>query len=63
MADSSKALESEIFKSKYRPIKAVGKGSFGEALLVRSKTDGRRYIAKAIESAAMSTKEKKDVQN
>lgn len=62
-AETSKALESEVFKSKYRLIKAVGKGSFGEAVLVRSKVDGRRYIAKAIESAAMTAKEKRDVQN
>ena len=62
-APESKALESEIFKQKYRLIKAVGKGSFGEAVLVRSKQDGRRYIAKAIESAAMTAKEKRDVQN
>lgn len=62
-AETSKALESEIFKQKYRLIKAVGKGSFGEAVLVRSKQDGRRYIAKAIESAAMTAKEKRDVQN
>jgi len=56
-------MESEVFKSKYRKIKSVGKGSFGEAVLVRSKADGKRYIAKAIESAAMSPKEKRDVQN
>ena len=62
-ADESKALESEVFKSKYRKIKLIGKGSFGEAVLVRSKADGKRYVAKAIESAAMTPKEKRDVQN
>lgn len=62
-ADENKALESEIFNSKYRKIKTVGKGSFGEAVLVRSKSDGRRYIVKAIESANMTPKEKRDVQN
>ena len=62
-ADESKALESEVFKSKYRKIKLIGKGSFGEAVLVRSKADGKRYVAKAIETAAMTPKEKRDVQN
>lgn len=62
-ADESKAMQSVVFQSKYRMIKSVGKGSFGEAVLVRSKSDGKRYIAKAIESAAMSAKEKRDVQN
>lgn len=62
-ADESKSLQSAVFQSKYRVIKTVGKGSFGEAVLVRSKADGRRYIVKAIESAAMSPKEKRDVQN
>lgn len=62
-AEESKAMESEVFKSKYRKIKVVGKGSFGEAVLVRSKADGKRYIAKAIESAAMTPKEKRDVQS
>lgn len=62
-ADESKAMESEVFLSKYRKIKTVGKGSFGEAVLVRSKADGKRYIAKAIETSAMNPKEKRDVQN
>jgi serine/threonine protein kinase len=62
-AEESKAMQSAVFQSKYRVIKSVGKGSFGEAVLVRSKADGKRYIAKAIESAAMSSKEKRDVQN
>jgi serine/threonine protein kinase len=62
-AEESKAMESEVFKSKYRKIKVIGKGSFGEAVLVRSKLDGKRYVAKAIESQAMTPKEKRDVQN
>ncbi|AAZ10353.1 serine/threonine-protein kinase, putative [Trypanosoma brucei brucei TREU927] len=63
VADECKALSSELFLSKYRIMKGIGKGSFGEAVLVRSKEDGKRYVAKAIESAAMSAKEKRDVQN
>ncbi|ORC93431.1 putative serine/threonine protein kinase, putative,protein kinase [Trypanosoma theileri] len=63
VADESKAMASEVFLSKYRKIKSIGKGSFGEAVLVRSKADGKRYVVKAIESASMTAKEKRDVQN
>ncbi|KEG14067.1 putative serine/threonine protein kinase, putative,protein kinase [Trypanosoma grayi] len=63
VADESKAMASEVFLSKYRKIKSIGKGSFGEAVLVRSKADGKRYVVKAIESASMTQKEKRDVQN
>ena len=31
---------------KYNRIKVIGKGSFGEAVLVRNKEDRRRYVAK-----------------
>lgn len=63
VADESRALESEVFRSKYRRIKSIGRGSFGEAVLVRSKADGKRYVAKAIDSTSMTSKEKRDVQN
>jgi serine/threonine protein kinase len=59
---NSKALESEAFKAKYRFIKVIGKGSFGEAVLARSKADNKRYVVKSIESATMSQKEKNDIQ-
>ncbi|KAG8341439.1 Protein kinase domain [Trypanosoma vivax] len=62
-ADESAAMSSEVFLSRYRKLKTIGKGSFGEAVLVRSREDGKRYVVKAIESAAMSPKEKRDVQN
>ncbi|GET90552.1 serine/threonine-protein kinase, putative [Leishmania tarentolae] len=63
VAEESRALESEVFRSKYRRIKSIGKGSFGEAVLVRSKSDGKRYVAKAIDSVSMTPKERRDVQN
>lgn len=63
VADESQAMDSTVFRSKYRCIKVIGKGSFGEAVLVRSKHDGKRYVAKAIDSASMTAKEKRDVQN
>ncbi len=59
---NSKALESDAFKAKYRFIKVIGKGSFGEAVLARSKQDNKRYVVKTIESATMSQKEKNDIQ-
>ncbi|KPA80682.1 putative serine/threonine-protein kinase putativeprotein kinase [Leptomonas pyrrhocoris] len=63
VADESRAMESEVFRNKYRRIKSIGRGSFGEAVLVRSKADGKRYVAKAIDSTSMTSKEKRDVQN
>ena len=59
---TSKALDSEAFKAKYRFVKVIGKGSFGEAVLARCKIDNRRYVVKTIESVAMSPKEKSDIQ-
>lgn len=59
--EENRALESEVFKSKYRKIKTVGRGSFGEAVLVRSRADNKRYIAKTIETASMNPKEKRDL--
>ncbi|CAD2218647.1 hypothetical protein AGDE_05387 [Angomonas deanei] len=61
--DENACLESEVFQNKYRFIKSIGKGSFGEALLVRSKINGKRYAVKAIDSKTMTAKEKRDVQN
>mmetsp|Transcript_102641 Transcript_102641/g.173971 ORF Transcript_102641/g.173971 Transcript_102641/m.173971 type:complete len:371 (-) Transcript_102641:15-1127(-) len=48
---------------KYNRIKVIGKGSFGEAVLVRNKEDRRRYVAKEINLATMSHKEKEDAKN
>lgn len=58
-----KGLDSELFLCKYRYIKTVGKGSFGEAYLVRSRADGKRYVAKSINTFTMTEKEKRDLQN
>lgn len=62
VATESAAMSSEIFLTKYRKVKSIGKGSFGEAVLVRSKLDGKRYVVKAIDSSSMTAKEKRDVQ-
>eukprot|EP01006_Ploeotia_vitrea_P062924 TRINITY_DN84641_c0_g1_i1.p1 TRINITY_DN84641_c0_g1~~TRINITY_DN84641_c0_g1_i1.p1 ORF type:complete len:523 (-),score=65.80 TRINITY_DN84641_c0_g1_i1:1150-2718(-) len=49
--------------SKYERIRAVGKGSFGQAVLVKNKVDGLHYIVKEINIGQMSEKEKRDSMN
>eukprot|EP00796_Vickermania_ingenoplastis_P002344 gene2344-1474_t len=61
--EDNQAVDSEIFRERYRVIRSIGKGSFGEAILVRSKLDGKRYVAKTVDSASMTDKEKRDMQN
>ncbi|EPY27657.1 protein kinase [Strigomonas culicis] len=61
--DENAVVESQVFRSKYRYVKAIGKGSFGEALLARSKANGKRYAVKAIDTKTMTPKELRDVQN
>eukprot|EP01062_Namystynia_karyoxenos_P058876 TRINITY_DN50328_c0_g1_i1.p1 TRINITY_DN50328_c0_g1~~TRINITY_DN50328_c0_g1_i1.p1 ORF type:complete len:541 (+),score=193.87 TRINITY_DN50328_c0_g1_i1:88-1623(+) len=51
----------EQFRARYRRIKVVGKGSFGEAVLVRSRDDGKRYIAKTVDCQGMTEKDRQDV--
>lgn len=33
---------------KYEKVKKIGEGSFGKAVLVKSKEDGRQYVIKEI---------------
>lgn len=47
----------------YVKIKVVGKGTFGQAVLVKSKTDNQQYIMKQINMAAMNKKEKEESLN
>ncbi|KAL5262001.1 hypothetical protein ACHWQZ_G007643 [Mnemiopsis leidyi] len=42
----------------YSVIRHIGEGSFGKALLVKSKRDGKRYVIKQIGISKMSQKEK-----
>ncbi|KAM6938096.1 serine/threonine-protein kinase Nek1 isoform 2-T2 [Lycodopsis pacificus] len=42
---------------KYEKVKKIGEGSFGKAILVRSKQDGHQYVIKEIGISAMSSKE------
>lgn len=48
---------------KYTVIKVVGKGTFGQAVLVRSNVDQQQYIIKQISIAAMNEKEKQEALN
>eukprot|EP01061_Rhynchopus_euleeides_P008540 TRINITY_DN17671_c0_g1_i1.p1 TRINITY_DN17671_c0_g1~~TRINITY_DN17671_c0_g1_i1.p1 ORF type:complete len:533 (+),score=223.79 TRINITY_DN17671_c0_g1_i1:43-1641(+) len=61
MVTNNAITPAEQFRQRYRRIKIAGKGSFGEAVLVRSREDGKRYIAKTIDCTTMSEKDKQDV--
>lgn len=39
---------------KYEKVKKIGEGSFGKAILVKSKEDGRQYVIKEIGISAVS---------
>lgn len=40
---------------KYEKVKKIGEGSFGKAVLVKSKEDGRQFVIKEIGIAAVSS--------
>lgn len=48
---------------KYIQLRVVGKGTFGQAILVRSKEDNQQYIIKQINISSMSEKEKQEALN
>ncbi|KAG7277517.1 hypothetical protein CRUP_030679, partial [Coryphaenoides rupestris] len=43
---------------KYEKVKKIGEGSFGKAILVRSKQDGHQYVIKEIGISRMSSRER-----
>lgn len=45
---------------KYEKVKKIGEGSFGKAVLVKSKEDGRQYVIKEIGISGMSSKERQE---
>ncbi|XP_075420367.1 serine/threonine-protein kinase Nek1 isoform X4 [Tenrec ecaudatus] len=45
---------------KYVKQQKIGEGSFGKAILVKSKEDGRQYVIKEINISRMSSKEKEE---
>ncbi|XP_072246110.1 serine/threonine-protein kinase Nek1 isoform X2 [Leuresthes tenuis] len=45
---------------KYEKVKKIGEGSFGKAILVKSKQDGRQYVIKEIGISGMSSKERQE---
>ncbi|XP_072294192.1 serine/threonine-protein kinase Nek1 [Eucyclogobius newberryi] len=45
---------------KYEEIKKIGEGSFGKAVLVKSKEDGHQYVIKEINISGMSSKERQE---
>ena len=45
---------------RYVKIKKIGEGSFGQALLVKGKKDGRQYVIKEIGIAKMDKRGKEE---
>ncbi|XP_037530324.1 serine/threonine-protein kinase Nek1 [Nematolebias whitei] len=45
---------------KYEKVKKIGEGSFGKAILVKSKEGGRQYVIKEIGISGMSSKERQE---
>nr|XP_043900097.1 serine/threonine-protein kinase Nek1 isoform X3 [Solea senegalensis] len=45
---------------KYDKVKKIGEGSFGKAILVRSKQDGRHYVIKEIGISGMPDRERQE---
>ncbi|XP_067838564.1 serine/threonine-protein kinase Nek1 isoform X3 [Heptranchias perlo] len=45
---------------KYDKVNKIGEGSFGKAILVNSKEDGRQYVIKEISISRMSNKEREE---
>uniref|UniRef100_A0A8C9P5Q3 non-specific serine/threonine protein kinase n=1 Tax=Spermophilus dauricus TaxID=99837 RepID=A0A8C9P5Q3_SPEDA len=45
---------------KYGRVQKIGEGSFGKAILVESKEDGRQYVIKEISISRMSSKEREE---
>lgn len=45
---------------KYEKVKKIGEGSFGKAILVKSKEDGHQYVIKEINISGMSNKERQE---
>ena len=39
----------------YVRVRKIGEGSFGKALLVKSKTDGKQYVIKVINISKVSS--------
>lgn len=45
---------------RYEKVKKIGEGSFGKAILVKSKDDGHQYVIKEIGISGMSSKERQE---
>ncbi|KAF4799519.1 NIMA related kinase 1 [Turdus rufiventris] len=45
---------------KYIKVRKIGEGSFGKAILVKSKEDGQQYVIKEINISKMSNKEREE---
>uniref|UniRef100_A0A4W5MGJ4 non-specific serine/threonine protein kinase n=1 Tax=Hucho hucho TaxID=62062 RepID=A0A4W5MGJ4_9TELE len=45
---------------KYEKVRKIGEGSFGKAILVKSREDGKQYVIKEIGISRMSSKERQE---
>uniref|UniRef100_A0A803SRF4 non-specific serine/threonine protein kinase n=1 Tax=Anolis carolinensis TaxID=28377 RepID=A0A803SRF4_ANOCA len=45
---------------KYSKVQKIGEGSFGKAILVKSKENGKQYVIKEINISKMSNKEREE---
>uniref|UniRef100_A0A8K9XSD5 non-specific serine/threonine protein kinase n=1 Tax=Oncorhynchus mykiss TaxID=8022 RepID=A0A8K9XSD5_ONCMY len=44
----------------YEKVRKIGEGSFGKAILVKSRDDGKQYVIKEIGISRMSSKERQE---
>lgn len=47
-AEATRGVRHPTNMDKYEKVKKIGEGSFGKAVLVKSKEDGRQYVIKEI---------------
>ncbi|XP_034386897.1 serine/threonine-protein kinase Nek1 isoform X13 [Cyclopterus lumpus] len=60
LTDPARAASRSTDMDKYEKVKKIGEGSFGKAILVKSKQDGHQYVIKEIGISAMSSKERQE---
>lgn len=54
-ADQAWGASDSTNMDKYEKVKKIGEGSFGKAILVKSKEDGRQYVIKEISISGVSS--------
>ncbi|KAK5907856.1 hypothetical protein CesoFtcFv8_005662 [Champsocephalus esox] len=57
---SEKQTNEPAEMERYERVRKIGEGSFGKAILVKSREDGHQYVIKEIGISAMSSKERQE---